>query len=402
MILRLAHFCTLLLPGTCLLLPSSQSGAQLGGEVLVVRHGGRYTGRFTSPNSAVPCVLIKTAEPVVLDGCTLHGAGDLIVAEPGARLTVRNCRGYGLTPSADNISRGRFLSATEARSLRVEHNYFEHTIGILVYRWGGDGSVAQTLTVRYNRVRNIDGRYRNGEADATASFLGLNQVRGVAGIDISYNEVVNEPNQCATGDVVNFYNSSGTARSPIRFFHNYIQGAYPYPATAPHYTGTGLTTDGDGVSALTTTAYVEAAYNQIVSTCNAAMNIAAGHHNRFHHNRMVTSGLLPDGQVLKATYAATSIFNAYRQPKTVFFGNRVDHNVIGYAKPGYQVPAANRHDLSSGNCTGCTDNEHLPNPITLATEQQEWQRWQHKLQRRGIRLPSAQARHPPFRPLAQR
>ncbi|RAK69371.1 hypothetical protein [Hymenobacter edaphi] len=401
MILRFAHFFSLLLPGTCLLLPSSQSGALLGADVLVVRHGGRYTGRFTSPNSAIPCVRIKTDEPVVLENCELRGAGDLIVAEPGARLVVRYCRGYGLTPSLDNVSRGRFLTAAGARSLRVEHNYLDHTIGILVYQWVGDGSPAETLTVRYNRVRNIDGRYRNGDADATASFLGLNQVRGVANVDISYNEVVNEPNQCATGDVVNFYNSSGTARSPIRFHHNYIQGAYPYPATAPHYTGTGLTTDGDGVSALTTTAYVDAAHNQIVSTCNAAMNIAAGHHIRFHHNRMVTSGLLPDGQALKATYAATSIFNAYHQPATVFFGNRVDHNVIGYAKAGYAVPLAGRHDLSSGNCPACEQNEHLPNPITLATEQREWQLWQQKLRRRGIRLDAGTQPAPPT-PLARR
>lgn len=383
---RLAHYAVLLLPAACLALPASRAGAQLGAGVLVVRHGGTYTGHFSSLNSAVPCVRIDTDEPVVLDGCELRGAGDLIVADNGARLTVRNCRGVGLLPSVDNRARGRFLAAADARSLTIEYNSLEHTTGILVFRWRGDGSPAQTLTVRHNRVRNIDGRFRNGDADPTPSFLGLNQVRAVAGIDISYNEIINEPDQCSTGDVVNFYNSSGTPRSPIRFHDNYLQGAYPYPADGPNYTGTGLTTDGDGSSALTTTAYVEADNNQIISTCNAAMNIAAGHHNRFHHNRLVTSGLLPDGRQLRATYAATSIFNAYHKPADVFFANRVDHNVIGYRKPGYQIPSPDRHDLSQGNCQGCTDNEHLPNPITLETEQQEWTLWQQKLRLRRAQV----------------
>ncbi|GAA4380806.1 hypothetical protein [Hymenobacter koreensis] len=382
----ISHSAAALLPYLCLLLTGSQSGNTLEPGVLVIRRGGTYSGTFSSLNSSVPCVRIKTTEPVVLNNCVLKGAGDLIVAESGADLVVRNCRAYGLVPSEDNRARGRFLSIVDARRLLIERNYLDHTTGIVVYRWSGDGSARQTLTVRHNQVRNIDGRHRNGGADATPSFLGLNQVRGVANIDISYNEVVNEPNQCSTGDVVNFYNSSGTAQSPMRFHNNYVQGAYPYPANGPRYTGSGMTTDGDGESALTTTAYLDAYQNQFVSTCNAAMNIAAGHHIRYHHNRMVTSALLPDGTPLKAVYAATSIFNFYKKPSTVFFANRIDHNVIGYRNPGYQLPLPERHDLSFENCTPCEENTHLPNPITLDTERAEWVMWQRKLQRKALQV----------------
>jgi hypothetical protein len=372
---------TLMLLG-CLGLPAARPGQGAAGSTIVIRRGGTYTGTFRSPDSSRPCVRIATTEPVVLDSCLFEGAGHLVECLlPGARLTLRRCVGRGLPPTKDQTPRGRFLTISEARSVRVEQCRLEQTSGIYVYKWSGDGTARQTLKILGNRVRNIDGRYRDG-GGLTVSFVGLNQVRGVAGIEIAWNEVLNQPDESLVEDNISLYNSSGTARSPIRVHDNYVQGAYPYPATSGKYTGTGLNTDGDGSSALTTTAYVEAYHNQFVSTCNAAMNIAAGHDIRFHHNRMVTSGYLPDGRALPTTYAATAVFNAYRKPAAVFFGHRVDHNVIGYAKPGYRIPLPDRHDLSHENCRPCLHNEHLPNPITRATEAQEWALWQQKLRGR--------------------
>ncbi|MBX0290430.1 hypothetical protein K3G63_08270 [Hymenobacter sp. HSC-4F20] len=366
-----------------LLLLVSQCSLAGPDATLVITRGGTYSGRYTSTASGQACLRIATTEPVVLDGCELRGPGRLIDATAGgARLTVRNCRGYGLPATLDNQARGRFLEVNSGVSLLVEHNYLEQTSGVLVYQWSGDGSPAQTITVRFNQAKNIDGRYRNG-GGAHVSFLQLNEVHGVGHIDIAWNQVINEPNNSLVEDNINLHNSSGTPASPLRVHDNYIQGAYPIPATAATFTGSGITTDGDGSSALTTTAYVEAYQNQVVSTCNAAMNIAAGHHNTFHHNRMITSGLLPDSSRLRATYAATSIFNAYEKPATVFFANRVADNTIGFVKWGYNAPFPDRHDLSTNACSPCTGTHHVPGPITLQLERLELPSWRRRLRQTG-------------------
>ncbi|GAC1370788.1 MAG: hypothetical protein NVS3B25_08060 [Hymenobacter sp.] len=363
-----------------------QVPARAENKTLVIRQGGTYSGTFRSLDSQVPCVRIATTEPVTLRGCLLQGAGHLIEATGGgARLTVLHCRGYGLLPSRDQTPRGRFLEVNSAQSVRVEHNYLEGTTGINVYEWNGDGSPDQTLTVRFNRCRNIDGRLRNGGVEA-ANFLGLNGVHRLENIEVAWNEVRNEPDKSLVEDNINFFNSGGTPRSPARIHDNYIQGAYPFPATANGYTGTGICLDGDGRSPLAATAFVHCYDNSVVSTCGAAMNIAAGHDNQFYNNRMVSSGMLPDGTRLQANWAATGVWNAYKQPESVFFNNSIRQNIIGYYSKGGTLPFPDRQDLSPGHCTSCTGTQHLPNPITLATEREEWRRWQEKLRRAGIRV----------------
>ena len=355
-----------------------------GTQPLVIRRGGIYTGTYRSLDSSVPCISIETTEPVTLRGCVLTGAGDLIRATAGeATLTVIGCRGVGLPQSADQTRAGRFLEVNAARSVLVEHNYLEQTSGILIYQWSGDGSARQTLTVRYNSAKNIDGRYRDG-GSTKVSFVQLNGVPNLPNVEIAWNQVINEPNQSLVEDNVNIFNSGGTRTSPLRLHDNYIQGAYPYPATSPTYTGSGITMDGDGEAALSTTAYVEAYRNQVVSTCNAAMNIAAGHNNHFHDNRLVTSGYLPNGEKLVANFAAAAVWNYYKRPATVFYSNRLTNNVVGFVHWGGTSPYPNRQDLSPDACGPCTGTVHLPNPISLQTEQAEWARWQQKLRQHHI------------------
>ncbi|GAA3926441.1 hypothetical protein [Hymenobacter algoricola] len=359
----------------CLGLNTSQPVAS---TTLVIRHGGTYTGTFTSDDSDTPCIRIETTEPVVLNRCVLRGPGNLIEAtRGGANLTISHCRGYGLPPTADQRYPGRFAQINQATAVRIEHNYLEHVSGIAVYLWAGDGTPAQTLRVVGNQARNMDGRYRNG-GGTFANFLGLIGVRSLANMEVAWNEVINEPNQSLVEDNINFYNSGGTKVSPAKLHDNYIQGAYPFPATSAAYSGSGITLDGDGGSALTTTAFVEGYGNQIVSTC-AALNIAAGHDNHFYNNRMVTSGYLPDGTKLVANYAAAGLWNQYKKPPTVFYNNHFRNNTIGFVHWGGTTPYPNRQDLSPGACPACTGTTHLPNPVTLQTEQHEWQLWQQKL-----------------------
>ncbi|MCB2407994.1 hypothetical protein [Hymenobacter lucidus] len=379
-----------LLSGTCLLFPGSQLTAPTEVGTLVIRQGGVYTGTYRSTDSAVPCIRIMTNEPVTLRGCQLSGAGNLIdVPNGGADLTVEHCTGQGLRPSRDQTSRGHFIEINSARNLRLENNLLIQTTGIAVYQWSGDGSANQTLKILRNKVRNIDSRYRDG-GGTTASCISLNQVHGVGNIEIAWNQVINEPNNSLVEDNINIYDSSGTAESPIRVHDNYIQGAYPFPATAAKFTGTGMITDGTNTSELAATGYIEATNNQFVSTCNSAMNIAGGHHVRYTNNRMVTSGLLPNGQKLNATYCGIAIFNFYQQ--AVFGNHVVDNNTMGMVKWGANNPYPDRNDNGDYGYQIHTNTQHLPNPITLQTEQAEWTRWNAKLEKQHIRLgPDAEA-----------
>ena len=278
---------------------------------LTITQGGTYSGNYRSTDSSVPAINIQTTQPVIIENCVLVGPGDLVKAfEGGAQLTVRNSRGYGQLPTTTTARHGRFVSLVQGRSLLVEHNYFESTTGIDIYQWSGNGSASQTVTVRYNQSRNIDGRLRNG-TEEFANFVGMNQVRNLVGAEIAWNELINEPDKSLVQDNINLYNSSGTANSPVQLHDNYIQGSYPFPSTATYHTGTGFIIDGDGGA--DGAAYVQAFRNQIVSTCGAAMNIAAGHDIHFYENRVVSSGLRPDGTRYNSMWAAGAIWNAYNQ-----------------------------------------------------------------------------------------
>ena len=124
------------------------------------------------------------------------------------------------------------------------------------------------------------------------------------------------------------------------------------------------------------------------------MNIAAGHNNHFYDNRIVSSGYRANGTKLRANWAAAAIWNCYNQQPTAFHSNRMTNNVIGYyAKDGGQ-PYPNRRDWSPGVCTSCTGVQHLPNPISLQTEQAEFALWQLKLRQRGITVGPNAAKNP--------
>ncbi|WP_073111526.1 Ig-like domain-containing protein [Hymenobacter daecheongensis] len=364
---------------------------------ITITKGGTYSGNYRSTNSDVPVIKLETTEPVIIENCILAGAGDLIDAKNGgSNLIIRNNRGYGLTQSKDNTRHGVFVEVNSGKSVVIEHNYFEHTIGILIYLWGGNGTAQQTLTIRYNQAKNIDGRYRNG-GGTFANFLGMNGVLGLVGSEIAWNQVINDPDNSLVEDNINLYNSSGVAGSPIRMHDNYIQGAYPFPATSPNYTGSGITLDGDNAGPGGVTAHVDGYNNQLVSTC-AAMNIAGGHDNIFHDNRFVTSGYLPDGRKLQANYAGAGLWNAYGQPSNVFYNNKFDNNTIGFVAWGGNEPFKDRRDLSPGACGPCYNTNHMPNPVTLQQEQSEWTSWQQKVQQNGLTIGVGGGTTPPPTP----
>ena len=356
---------------------------------ITITKGGTYSGNWQSLDANVPAVTIKTSEPVTIENSRLRGQGDLILAHDGnVELTVRNTYGYGLNPNVYGQIPGRFITVYQPTNIVVENCYMDGTSGI---RFNGDGWATQRLQIRYNSARNIDGRKSDGNggfiADSYdwAQFVQLDKVRQGLGIDISWNEVINEPHKSRVEDNISMYLSSGTSSNPIRIYDNYIQGGYPANPDKDPYSGGGIMIgDGSSTTVSGSTAFVRAYNNQVISTTNHGISIAAGHDNEFYNNRIISSGLLPDGTRPVAQNIGALIWDLYGDSsKGTFYNNFAYDNTIGWVRAD-----GARNDTWFPNCESgkCTNNTSVSNPISLDTEKTEFQTWQNKVASEGVKI----------------
>lgn len=343
---------------------------------IVITAGGTYSGNWESLDTNVPAVDIQTSQPVIIENASIRSAGHLINVRTGTNITVRNCRGLGLLPTVDSRGHGRFVNARKPANLIVENNFFENTSGILVHEFIGDGSPSQTIRIRYNKVRNINGKHRNGTTRNLVQFVQFNQVIKTANMEISWNDVLNEPGFSAVEDNINMFNSGGTAGSPLLLHNNFIKGAYPVNPLATSFSGGGILTDGSGTGDLAS-AYIQAYQNVVISTTNHGMGIAAGHDIQFFNNRVISSGLFADGTRIPAQYSGIWMRNYYNASPDNWYNNANRNNTLAWVKFGYNLEGQepDRHDISKSGCENCPDNISLPNPVTLDMEQQEHLNW---------------------------
>jgi hypothetical protein len=384
---------------------------------ITITKGGTYSGNWQSLNASVPAVSIRTTQPVIIENCNIRSRGHLITArfsnsdaQTNTDVTVRNCRGYGLPSKVSGKAPGFFFLVVYPKRVVLENNYWEHTRGVVAI---GDNSFQNVEEVRVNRnrVANVDGRTSDGARCDTvkndipfvtangmcgAGLVGVNGFLRAANIEIAWNEVINKPRHSHAEDVINIYNSSGTSTTPIRVHNNYIQGVYPANPETDACTGSGINAgDGDSkVDVAHAAAFVHAYDNQVVSTANVGIFIAAGHDSRLYRNRVVSSGYLPDQTKIFGHFTGIYVWDCcYGQTlkdPPVFFNNRAYDNVVGYAwvTPGGQQA---RNDTYFPDCaktdsgaTRCTRNRSLADPITLAKEKSELRRWKQKLSASGV------------------
>ena len=376
---------------------------------ITITKGGTYSGNWqnlTDPSK--PAISVETSEPVIIENSNIRSVGPLIRSRyKNADLTVRNTHGVALNPGvAENLrSPPRyFLHLENFQNAVIENNEMDGTAGMYFFKFQGDAAKGQTIKILRNKALNIDGRSSNGPDTYSATeyyrvqFTQFNAVQNMVGAEIAWNEIINEPGKSRVEENINMYASSGTPQSTIDIHDNYIQGAYPADPVAASYAGGGIMLgDGRVGNALDEAAsYLRAYNNQVVSTSNQGITISAGHDNEAYNNRVISSGLLPDGRNIGSQNVGLVVWDMHGDKATnAFYNNAMYNNEVGWAKAltaNPTLPYPDQRPFWFPDCPpvdsliNCKNNKVLPGPITLAMEQQELVRWQSKLSDNKVQI----------------
>ncbi|MGE5611354.1 MAG: hypothetical protein ACM359_19045, partial [Bacillota bacterium] len=341
-----------------------------------------YSGNWQSQDPNVPAVRIRTSEPVTIQNSNITSRGTLIDAFGyAANLTVRNTRGYALNPNVRGRYPGRFMDIDGFTNIVAENNYMQGTSGIYLYNYLGNHTPSQSVKILRNQALNIDGRFSDGKGgfltgpndNYFVQFFQSNGLHDMAGMEVAWNQVINEPGKSRVEENINIFDTTGTPSSPIRIHDNYIKGAYAADPLHPvDYTGGGIMLSDVGSS------YVQAYNNQVIGTGNEGITITSGHDNSFYNNRILSSGLLPDGTPNPSQNVGSIIWN-YNKEKT-FTNNSGYNNLIGWMLDGQQnnefVPDAAKW----------SNNQSYPGVVTPQVEAGEWTLWQSKLAKARIKV----------------
>lgn len=361
-------------------------------DPIVITKRGTYSGNWESRDSEVPAVEIRTSEPVIIENSNIRGAGYLIKSwGHAANITVRNTKGYGLPPTPWILYEKprRFLIVNDFKHVVVENCYLENTAGIYIGdAYQGNGSPDNTIKIRYNVAKNIDGRIYEGWY--RSQFVQFNFRNPIQHAEIAWNEVINEPNKSLVEDNINLSNSRGTPASPIRIHNNYIQGAYPYPADSKEFSGGGIIADswyeeGMGDPKEVATAHVKVYDNQTVNLGNYNYAIAGGNNIEVFNNRAVTSARFENGDKFKMWTQGLYGYDFYKKKST--FNNTFHSNVIGIMG---QDGRNDKHYFPDGTVREHS-NTFLKGEITKQNERAEYQMWKSKLADNSIQLGPAPA-----------
>jgi Chitobiase/beta-hexosaminidase C-terminal domain len=361
---------------------------------IVINQGGTYSGNWQSTDGKTAAVTITTKDPVILQDAHLRSTSSLIkVNVAGADVTVRNSIGIAVSAAVKGQANGVFLDANAPARLDVENNYMENVRdGVLVSGYSGNHNDKETLVIRGNRARNLNGMlsdgaggYLPGEGNnrTTSRFIELDNVQSVAGVEVGWNEVVDNPTHSLVSDVISVYRSSGTANGPLEVHDTYIQGAYAYKPAQDAYQGGGIKTDGAADdTAENASAFTYVHDNQVVGTSSYGIAFRAGHDNVAANNRVISNGLLGDGTKiaaqrvgLRAAATSSSVYN-----------NTMHDNLVGWA---CWTAACGQQGYRRDQYLPASPGDYATNskaPITLDMEEAEYQLWLSKTASAGIHV----------------
>jgi hypothetical protein len=367
---------------------------------ITITAGGTYTGNWRSDNPDTPAVRVQTTAPVTIVNSNIRSSGVGITnGGSGINLTVRNTMILGAHPGGDNRLPRRNVNVENAKNFVFENNHVEGGGGLHLLKFTGSGGTNETIRIRFNTFKNMEARRTvPGGLWSTASdtrtmtkhpAIQLNQVRGLANIDIAWNQIWNEPWISRTEDTISIYLSSGTSVSPIRIRNNFIFGAYAGNPIDDNFTGSGVMMDGSDDSVQTNnTAHVRIEDNQIIGTSNCAIGIPVGYEIKASGNRFLSSGRLDTGEWIKAQNVGIYIQN--RESNQYFSGNYAENNAGGWLRIGATgsiinyptwTPISPRSLVFGSNTT-----LYSPSTLTRAVELAEIDAWTTKLVNNNISL----------------
>ena len=321
---------------------------------------------------------------------------------------MRNTYGMGVNPNIAGQRKGQFVNVEEFASVTLENNWIEgYQAGLRAMNYDANTKAnrsGQAVYVRYNQVRNVDGRESDGNGgyrfavNRAGQAFGLNAVnRGIA--DIAWNEIINLPFQSETEDVISTYSSGGTAGRPMQIRFNYVQGAYhSNVAAAVNYSGVVINLGDCPVSGnvnIEACEHVHAFNNRVVSFSNKGIDIIGGRNMKAYNNRAVSAQRAPDGTIIGATSRhGLGYWNFYSNP---FWTNNLMYDnyakVVGstgnaggtFFGPGNISFSAttyyNNADLVAG-----TQYQPATNPATRADEEAEYTGWKSDVAANSIVL----------------
>jgi len=378
--------------------------AQTASGPIEITHGGTYSGHWTSNDPKVPAVAVRTDEPVVLRDSTVSGRGNLIYitgVKSGANVTVENVTGTALDPGVAGASRGTFVLAADFNALTVTHC----TITGTMFGIKATAANPKVLRITNNLGRNLEDRASDGHGGLQPKRPGLGHFVILAGLtatngaEIAWNKVVQTIGGSSTEDVINLYNSQGSASHPLWVHDNYMEGESS-PSNALNYTGTGIITDGATANGKQPTAYVLFENNQVVATPGTGVAIAAGHDIQGRNNRVVSCGVTSSGVWYAFGRPAIYIWNYYGGSS--FYNNSITTTAGGMVGPSatgtgkaYDVWVnpndANDPGISASN-NNFTDPCLVNGKVNLHAEDEERARWKAKLEKARETVGAGQAR----------
>ena len=367
---------------------------------IVISEGGVYSGNWQSTDARTPAVTVATTAPVIIENSHIRSVGGLIrTSVAGSNLTVRNSLGVALNAATKGLPNGIFLEVASPARLDVENNYIENAQGgVIVHGYAGNRDGEQTIVIRSNRARNLNGLLSDGNGGylpgegtnrSLARFIQFDSVQAVPGIDVGWNEVINYPGRSLVEDNIDVYRSGGTPNQPLEIHDTYIQGAYPFKAAQDAYTGGGIKTDAKpGDSAQEVPAFNSIHDNQVVGTVNYGIQFAAGHDNVAANNRVISSGLLADGTRIRAQRVGMANADATGAAGSgSMYNNAMRDNLIGWTC--WQAscePEGYRKDLyfPASPADYSTNSVVAARQITLDMENNEYQVWVNKMAAAGV------------------
>ena len=348
-------------------------------QPMAITSGGLYVGSWESTNPSVVTIEDSTTQPVTIADSIIRGSGTLISDTlAGVQLSVQNCYGYGLNPEEVGVEKGSFLYLMSPASVDVEHNDIIGVGGLGVKVYGFVGTGSQTIKIDYNEISESDGRFSNGDggyedAGIMTHSIQIANVYNLAGIDIGWNNIINDPGVSYVNDVINLFDTSGTAASPVNVHDNYIQGLYALDPATVWDSGSGITTDGDPILS-EEPAYIDIHNNTLVSTGSAGIGVPDGHNILVYDNYLVCSGYLPDGTEFFASGTGIYINDLNGGNSSIFYDNGAYDNVVGWIQPPYSQQNGSDQARPSDYSLPDADpaltygNVDLAGPINIATE----------------------------------